>query len=211
VASFCAKCGSALSPNEQLCSSCGAAASTGGAVAAFVPPAAAPPQSGGSALKIILIIVAVVVGLGIIGIGTIGFIGYRIAKNMHVDPSGKMTMSIPGGTVTTTPSDNLTTSDLGVDVYPGAQSIHGGMKMEMPTASMATGVFLTSDSLSQVLDFYKNKLGGAVSVIQKSDRAVVSLNVDQHESIIVTITTSALRDNGKTKITILHRKSTKAF
>lgn len=212
MASFCAKCGAALTTSEQPCPSCGAAEAAPLTAAPFV---AAPPKQGSSTLKIILIIVAVIVGLGILCVGTLGFIAYRVAKNMHVDPSGRTSMTILGSTVTSTPNDNMTASDLGVDLYPGAQSAHGGMKMEMPNASVVTGVFLTSDSTGQVVNFYTDKLragntADAVSVTQKSDHAVVSLHKGQQESIVVTITANGARDNGKTRITIMHMKNNKA-
>ncbi len=66
MASFCAKCGAEVSSDKQVCPSCGAAAS---AQPTAVQPTAAPAKSGGSAVKIILIIVAIVVGLGLLGIG----------------------------------------------------------------------------------------------------------------------------------------------
>lgn len=211
MASFCAKCGSALSPNVQFCPSCGAAAATGGAVAAPAQPIAAQANSGASAVKIILIIVAVVVGLGILGLGAVGFTAWRIAHAFHVSgPGGQVTMSTPGGTFTANSAENFTPSDLGTDIYPGAQSTRGGMRMDLPTGSMVTGVFLTSDSKDKVLAYYKDKFGSAASVFESSDSAVVSLNKGQQESVVVTITAKPSQDDGKTKVVILHTKSTKA-
>lgn len=211
MASFCAKCGSVLPPDDQFCKSCGAPAATGGAVAAPAQPAAAPASSGSSALKIILIIVAVIIGLCILIAGAIGFIGYRIARNIHVDgPGGQVTMSTPGGTITANRAETFTASELGTDLYPGAQSIRGGMRMELPTGSMVTGVFLTSDSKQQVLDFYKGKFGSDASVFEVSGQAVISLNNGQQESVVVTISTNKSQDEGKTRIAIVHTKNTKA-
>jgi len=73
MATFCSKCGAQLSPDTQFCNACGTPAAAPVLVAAAAPPAAAPSQSGGSALKIILIILAVVVGLGILGMGAVGY------------------------------------------------------------------------------------------------------------------------------------------
>ncbi len=216
MASFCAKCGSVLSPNEQFCTSCGAAAATGGAVAApaqptAAQPAAAPVQSGGSAVKIILIIVAVVVGLGILGLGAVGYTVWRVSRAIHVNgPGGQVTLQTPEGKVNLNSSETFSASDLGTDIYPGAQSIRGGMKMDLPTGSMVTGVFLTSDSKNQVLNFYKGKFGGAASSFETADGAVVSLNKNKQESVVVTITAKPSHDDGKTRVTITHTKSTEA-
>lgn len=171
----------------------------------------APAKSGSSALKIILIVVAVVVGLGILGLGMVGYTAYRISRGIHMNgPGGQVTMDTPGGRMTVNPSETFTAADLGTDLYPGAQSTQGGMRMQMPTGSMVTGVFLTSDSKNQVVDFYKDKLGSAASVMESSSGAVISLTKGQQESIVVTVTANPSRDEGKTRVTILHTISTKA-
>jgi hypothetical protein len=210
VASFCAKCGAALSTGEQFCTSCGAPA-VAAVQPAVVQPIGVPAKSGGNALKIILIIVAVVVGLGILGVGMAGYTAYRIARAIHVNgPGGQVTMQTPEGKITANPSETFTASDLGTDLYPGAQSKRGGMRMQLPTGSMVTAVFLTSDSKQQVIDFYKSKLGSAATVMEISDQAMISINKGQQESVVVTITAKPSQDEGKTRITIMHTTSTKA-
>jgi hypothetical protein len=210
VASFCAKCGAALSTGEQFCTSCGAVA-VASAQPSAAQPIGAPAKSGGNAVKIILIIVAVVVGLGILGLGVAGYAVYRVSRAIHVNgPGGQVTMETPEGKITANPSETFTASDLGTDLYPGAQSTRGSMRMQLPTGSMVTAVFLTSDSKQQVIDFYKSKLGSAASVMEISDRAMISINKGQQESVVVTITTNSSQDNGKTRITIMHTTSTKA-
>jgi len=206
VASFCAKCGSVVSPNEFICKSCGAAASPEDAVAVAIPPSAVPGKSGGSTLKIILIVVAVVVGLGILGLGAIGFIGYRIVKGTHVDPSGRVTMNTPAGAFTATPDENIRASDLGVDIYPGSQPGHKGMRMDMPNASGVQLEFLTSDSPEQVLAFYKSKLGSSAVVVTLFGESSARVQISELESVQVKISANSKLDNGKTRITIMHMK-----
>jgi hypothetical protein len=202
MASFCAKCGSALADNEQVCKSCGAAAATQGA---------APAKSGSSAVKIILIIVAIIVGLGILGLGAIGYVGYRISRAVHINgPGGQMSIQTPEGRVNLNATQTYTASELGTDPYPGAQSTPGGMKMDLPTGSMVMGSFLTSDSKEQVVDFYKGKFGSTSSVIDTSDGAILTLPKSKQESVMVTVTANSSRDNGKTRITITHTINTKA-
>ncbi len=210
MANFCAKCGAAFSTGEQFCKTCGNPAV---ATAEPVPaqPVGAPVKSGGNAVKIILIIVAVVVGVAILGFGMAGYTAYRIARSIHVNgPGGQVMMETPAGKMTVNPSETFSASDLGTDLYPGAQSTRGGMRMQMPTGSMVTGVFLTADSKQQVIDFYKGKLGGAAVVMESSEGAVISVNKGQQESIVVTITARPSQDEGKTRVTILHTISTKA-
>jgi hypothetical protein len=201
MASFCPKCGSALPANEQFCKSCGSAAAT---------PAAAPVKSGSSAVKIILIIVAVIVVLFMLVLGIIGYIGYRISRTVHINSAdGQMTLQTPEGKVNLNSSQSFTAAELGTDPYPGAQSTRGGMKMDLPSGSMVTGVYLTSDSKQQVIDFYKAKFGSGAMVMESSDGAVISVNKSQKEAVVVTITADSARDSGKTRVTITHTKDTK--
>lgn len=210
MASFCAKCGSALPAGEQFCTSCGTRAAAA-AQPATDQPTAAPATSGSSALKIILIIVAVIVGLGILGLGAIGYVSYRISRAIHVTgPNGQMTLQTPEGKVNLNPSETFTAADLGTDPYPGAQSTRGGMKMNLPSGSMVIGSFLTSDSKQQVVDFYKAKFGSNTAVMDTADGALITFAKSKQESVMVTITANQSRDNGKTRITITHTINTKA-
>jgi hypothetical protein len=206
VVSSCAKCGTALSPNDLICKSCGTAAVAGDAVAVFIPPTEASDKSGISTLKIILIIIGVIVGLGILGLGAIGFIGYRMVKNTHVDPNGRITMNTPVGTMSATPDDSISESDLGVDIYPGAQSTHKGMRMDFPGNSAMRLEFLTSDSPAQVLSFYKSKLGSTAVATSFLGQSTIHLRISKQESVEVKITTYAKKDNGMTRISISRMK-----
>ena len=209
LASFCANCGAALSPGNQACAACGAPAA-GVPFAAPVLTATPAASTGGSALKIVLIIVAIVVGLGILGMGAAGFAVWRISRAIHVNGhNGQMTMQTPGGTITADSSQSFTASELGTDVYPGAQSVHGGMRMNLPTGSMVTGGFVTSDSKEQVLDYYKSKLGSGASTYDSGDSAMVTLGRGEQETIMVTISARASQEDGKTRIAIVHTKANK--
>jgi hypothetical protein len=208
VASFCTKCGAQVPSDKQFCASCGAAAP---AQTSAVQPTAAPAKSGGSAVKIILIIVAVIVGLGLIGVGVAGYTVYRVSRAIHGNgTTNTMTITTPEGKVNLNTNETYSASDLGTDIYPGAQSIHGGMRMELPTGSMVTGVFVTSDSKDQVVAFYKTKFGSGASTFDTSDGAILTLPKGQQESVMVTITAKPSQNNGKTKVVIVHTKNNKA-
>jgi hypothetical protein len=216
MASFCTKCGAALSSDTQFCTSCGAPVSAGAGgsmspqVLAYPPPAAAPPTSGGSAVKIILIVVAVVVGLGMLGSAIFGFTVWRVARSIHVEgPNGQVSINTPGGTISANEAKTYSASELGTDVYPGAQSTRGSMKMELPTGSMVTGVFITSDSKDQVVEYYRSKFGSGASVYDSTNSALLTLNKGSQESVMVTVAANSSQDGGKTRISIVHTKGNK--
>src|SRR5579859_7473923 len=102
---FCNTCGATLNPGTKFCNKCGAAIAPGAETPAVAPtapvPAPAPvPTGGGSALKVILIVVVIIVGIGILGIATVGIIGYRIAKNSRVNQNGDhVKLETPFGSV----------------------------------------------------------------------------------------------------------------
>jgi zinc ribbon protein len=181
-------------------------AATGGYVQS--PAAPVMKSSGGSALKIILIIFAILVGLGILGAGAVGFMVWRVAHAFHVNGhNGQVTLNTPSGSVTASNASNFTSDELGTDVYPGAQPTQGGMRMNLPTGSVVSGVFVTSDSKDQVLAFYKSKLGSEASVFDAANSAMISLRKGSHENIMVSISSQQSQNDSKTKISIVHTKN----
>ena len=138
--------------------------------------------------------------------GLLGQIEYKRVDHFE-SPSGQFTVHTPGGTVTTNTTGSYSASDLGTDIYPGAQSAPGGMRMDVPTGSMVSGVFLTSDSKDMVVSFYKGKLGADASVFDTADGAVLTLSKGQQESVVVTVTAKPSENDGKTKIAIMHTRS----
>jgi hypothetical protein len=225
LASFCTKCGAAVSTETQFCTSCGAPTASAAVnpaanpppyppaypPAAYPPPASAPPSSGSSAIKIILIVVAVFVGLGILGVCIFSFTVWRFARAVHLDgPNGQVTVNTPGGAITANQTQTFTAAELGTDIYPGASSGHGSMKMDLPTGSMVTGVFVTPDSKDQVVSFYRSKFGSEASVYDTATGALLTLNRGQQESVMVTVAGNSSQDGGKTRISIVHTKSNKS-
>jgi len=227
VAGFCSKCGAPLAPGTQFCPACGTpvaaapaaapapgpafSSTAGGPVAApFMPVApqpVAPPQQGSSAVKIVLIVVAVIVGLGILAAGAFGFFVWRVAHSIHVSGNrSEVSINTPGGRIHANSTENFTASDLGVDPYPGAEPTKGGMRMSLPSGSMISAAYLTSDSSDQVLNFYKSRLSGNVSTFNTVNGAVITWNKDRDESVVVTITSNASEFDGKTQIHIVHTK-----
>jgi hypothetical protein len=211
VATFCTKCGAALTPGVQFCTSCGApvaAASPATPPPAYgqpvAVPAGAPSASGTNAVKIILIIAGVLAGLVILSIIVFMFAMSRV---FHVNHRGDgVTISTPDGTITTGNSSSASEGDLGVPIYPGAARREGGMTINGPNGSMVTAVYSTSDSVGKVVDFYKDKLGGNASVIETGTGAVISAGTNNKDAMIITVGADN-SGGGGTKIAIVRTKS----
>ncbi|MGA2850231.1 MAG: zinc ribbon domain-containing protein [Terracidiphilus sp.] len=232
MAVYCGKCGAEVPSDKQFCANCGTPLAAAAVPPAYAPPTyapvptsvpppgypqqsypgavAPPPAKSGGALKIILIVVAVVVGLGILGVGAVGFTVWRVAHAIHASGSGSdFSVDTPGGKITANSTEHYSASDLGTDIYPGAQPGKGSMRMSLPTGSVITAIYTTTDSKDQVVSFYKSRLGGESSVYDNANSAVLSLQKGQKETIMVTVSQNEAQDEGKTKIAIMHTKSTR--
>lgn len=202
---FCNACGATLDGGAKFCTKCGATQPLGRASAA-VSPSSAPaattlataPKSN-NALKVILIVVAVIVGLGILGVAAVSFIGYRIATHTRVrNQDGNVRVETPFGTVQSSTDPDEAARNLGIELYPGATVVKGtSSNMNMGSMHTAAAEFESSDPANSVAEFYKSKVPGA---------NVVSSNAD-HYSIISTdkknmLTISIEPRDGKTRIHI---------
>src|ERR1700678_3289330 len=188
-------------------------------MAADYPPAAgyppAQPAKSGGALKIILIIVAVVVGLGLIAAGVVGdgvwSVAHTVSGVVHTDNKGNGTVSILGNTISAGKDVNVSAGDLGVPIYPGASRGEGGMKMSLPTGTVNMVVFVTDDPVSDVVAFYKGKLGENESDMETNSGSVLSSSkqgANGKDSTIITVAPGEGNTSGKTKIGITHTVST---
>jgi hypothetical protein len=202
--------------------SMGSAQPAGGAVPPFQPvapayqpvnapgqtfPTLTPPpvqQGGNKAVKIILIVVGVFVVLILLVVGAVGYIGYRMAHSLHQAANGAMTVDTPGGVVSMNDSVKFTAADLGVDIYPGATQDRGSMRMTLPSGPVVAANYLTSDSVSQVVAFYKDKLGSGATSMQFGSTAMLTKTDGGHDSVTITITQKSGHDDGKTQIHIQH-------
>jgi hypothetical protein len=227
MAGFCTKCGAPLASSTGFCSACGTPIGTDvvpSAAAAAPPPAgypaagAAPPvaypaayppptKSSGGALKVILIIVAVVVVLGALGVAAIGFTAWRVAKSVKVNAGDSgVSVSVPGGGTFSAGDNAGNDADLGVPIYPGAEREKGGVQMRSASASMVMAHFSTSDSISQVSDFYKGKIGDSAQVVSSNEGTVITSGADSPDKITITVAPGNGDDKGKTTILILRAK-----
>jgi len=169
-----------------------------------VPPP--PTTSGNTVLKIVLIVIAVFVLLGVVVAGVIGVSVYKIAKGAHKDSNGNVSISTPGGTITTGQSANVSAADLGIDLYPGATTSEGSMNMKTPNGSMVTAVYLSPDPADKIVTFYKEKLGDQTSIVQTSNGTVLSAGEKDRNNVVITITP----EGTSSKIAIVHVTNTKS-
>jgi hypothetical protein len=197
---FCNSCGTSLTPGTRFCGKCGAAVLVSSAVAAGTPPAAAPStvpapvpatnaKQGGGALKVILIVVGVFVLLGILGVASVGFVAWRVARHSHVrQEGGNVKVETPFGSVETTQDPAVAARDLGVDLYPGAEVMKdGSSSATFGGVHSATVSAESSDSVDKVASFYKAKFpnamvsstdAGRCTIISNSQKGMVTVNIE---------------------------------
>ncbi|MFZ0859451.1 MAG: zinc ribbon domain-containing protein [Candidatus Sulfotelmatobacter sp.] len=206
---FCNSCGATLNPGTKFCNKCGAAVAVGASspgVTSTAPPPAPAPTGGGSALKVILIVVAVIVGIGILGIATVGIIGYRIAKSSHVSQNGDhVKVETPFGSVETSKDPDQAAKDLGVDLYPGAQvQRNGASSAAFGGIRTVTAMFETSDAPDKVCSFYKSRFPGAMVTTSDQNHCTI---VSNNQKNMITINIQASGNNTKLQITNVSKKS----
>lgn len=139
-------------------------------------------------------------------VGILGYIGYRVAHAVHEAAHGG-NITIPGangGSFSVNSSKTYSASELGTDIYPGATAAKGGMKMDLPTGSMVTGIFVTSDTKDQVVSYYKDKFGAASGMMESEEAAILTYKKSDKEQVMVTVSNKANENDGKTKIVIMH-------
>ena len=196
---FCNSCGATLDTGAKFCNKCGT--TQPGAAAASVTPVLTPasPQKSSSALKIILIVVAAIIVLGILGIGAVSFIGYRIAKRSRIhNENGNVRVETPFGTMDTSTDPDEAARNLGIDLYPGAEVVKGTTSnMTMGAMHTATADFETGDPVSAVDEFYKSRLPNANVVSTSGDRYAI-ISTDKKNMLTINIEPK----DGKTRIHI---------
>jgi hypothetical protein len=194
---FCNSCGTQLDASAKFCTKCGATVPVSGfhtpasatPVTSAAPPAA--PQGGG-ALKVILIVVAVVIGLGILGAATAGFMAWRFAHNVRVkSDQNNVKVETPFGTVESTTDASEAARNLGVDVYPGARAIQSSAaNVSMGGMHTVASEFETDDTPDKVADFYNKKFPNAAmsttsgdhhSIVSMGDKGMITISIEPED------------------------------
>jgi flagellar basal body-associated protein FliL len=167
------------------------------AIPATVPSAPAASPQGSGALKIILIVVAVIVALGILGIGTLTFVVRRIARNSHIEKrDGNVRVETPFGTVQSTNNPDEASRNLGIDLYPGARVLKGNTAT-IGGMHTVEAEFESDDSAEKVMAFYASKYPNA-NVTTKEQNRYTIVSTDKKNLITIKIEP----EDGKTRITI---------
>jgi len=176
------------------------------------PPAPAPAKSGGGVMKIILIILGIIAFLVLLVVCLLAYACHKVKQSFHVDSkTGETSVSVPGMSMNADAGMKFTSSDLGTDIYPGAEpSKSGNLRMNIAGSSVVTATFLTTDSKEKVVDFYKDKLGSDASTMDFGANAILSVKKGDHENVQITISQEANQFDGKTQIHISHTKDSQA-
>jgi len=224
MAKFCTSCGSPLEETSKFCMRCGTpvgapsgpaeapggpasapppVAPAAGAVAAGAPPAA---KAGSPVLKIVLVVVGIFVLIGVAGLVTCGYFVYKAKQKFGgmVEPA-RTTSSERG-----TPEVHLEKGGAGseaeaaatVDVppYPDSTATEGGGQFSFGgKAGISSQEYETSDSVEQVLAFYKEKFGSKIHIQESEGKAIFTLAT---KGALNTVTITRDADAEKTKITI---------
>ena len=172
-------------------------------------PPVPPATGGGSAVKIILIVVAVIIFIGILGIASIGFFAYRVAKNAKVHQEGDhVKVETPFGTISA--NDPVQAAkDLGVDIYPGAEiQKNGASSMTFGSIHTVTAQFESSDPIDKVCDFYKSKFPNAGTTSSDKNHCTIVANDQKNDQKnMVTINVEPIGDHSKFQITHVTKKA----
>jgi|ERR1700751_5306219 hypothetical protein len=203
---FCNSCGAQLAEGTKFCGKCGAGITGAPATPQAIAPGPPPSTGSSSALKIVLVIVGVIVLIGVLGVATIGIIGYRIAKSARVSQKGdNVKVETPFGNVETSSDPEQTAKELGVEIYPGAEvQKTGTASVTFGSLHTVTANFESSDSVDKICDFYRSKFPNAT--VQSSDQTHCTL-VSGEKGNSTTITVQSSGDGSKFTIVALTKKS----
>jgi zinc ribbon protein len=217
MARFCTKCGSPLGEGLRFCSSCGTPVAEApspaaappqpsptplapappppvSAPAGAAPAAAAPAKQGSSALKIVLIVVLVFFLIIAAGIGACVYMAYRIKNRVQGEMQQIHATVQTGGKTGAAATINT-------PPYPGSTAVNSGFSVGGAQGGLSGQEFETTDSVDQVVAFYKDKLGPKASVNESNGKTTLTLFTNNGiDSVVVSREESA----GKTRIDIGH-------
>jgi hypothetical protein len=216
MAKFCTSCGSPVEESLKFCPKCGAQVGAPAAPAPAAPavaptagaaaPGAPAAKAGSPILKIVLIVVGIVVLIGVAGMVTCGYFAYKAKQRLTGMVETAKTMSGREGTPEISlekggegsEAEAAATAD--VPPYPGSTATEGGGQFSFGgKGGISSQEYETSDTIEQVLAFYKDKLGSKIRV-QESEGKAMFTYTSKNGLTTVTITRDAEAE--KTKITI---------
>ena len=187
---FCNSCGATLEPGAKFCPKCGTTIPMAGAISATVPSAPGTRPPGSSAIKIVLMVVAVIVVLGMVGIGTLVFVVRRVAHNSHAgNKDDNVRVETTFGAVQSTNDPAEASRNLGIDLYPGARVLKGN-SATIGGMHTVEAEFESDDSAEKVMDFYSSRLPHAnvtskdrnhYTIVSTSNNNLITIKIDPEE------------------------------
>jgi hypothetical protein len=121
---------------------------------------------------------------------------------------GYRALHMPGNSFSLGKGADVSDSDLGVSIYPGAvKNANGGMKMNLGGNLVVREMFTTTDPASDVVSYYEGKLGADASKMQIGPVTTLSSSTDDDsgkDSEVITVTAG-----GPTQIVIQHTRTNK--
>ena len=173
-----------------------------------VPPA--PPRTGSHVVLIVLLVLALVVLVSVVTVWTgMRFLSRTVKVHMDESAAGRKEMSIKTPVGSLEIHSEVTESQLGLPIYPGATrtknqdsaTVNLGLPGEQKVRIVAAK-FDTPDTTEKVRDFYKNRLGSDVTSFKEKDaegKTVFEIKHDHQEKIVSIEST----DSG-TRIALVH-------
>jgi hypothetical protein len=138
-----------------------------------------------------LIVGAVILAIGILGIGTLTFVVRRIANRHRIDNNdGNVRVVTPFGAVQSSDDPVEASRNLGIDIYPGARVLTGNSAIvgKMHTVEAE---FESDDSAQKVMAFYTSKLPRAnvttkdqdhYTIVSTDKKNLVTINIEPQAS-----------------------------
>jgi hypothetical protein len=183
---FCNSCGATLEVGARSCAKCGTAIPLAAAIPPVVPAAPTVSPQGSGTLKIILIVGAVILALGILGIGTLTFVVRRIAHHHRIDNNdGNVRVETPFGAVQSSNNLDEASRNLGIDLYPGARVLTGN-SATIGGIRTVEAEFESDDSAKKIMAFYTAKLPSA-NVTTKDRNHYTIVSTDKKNLITINI------------------------
>ena len=177
------------------------------APAPAVPAVAAAPKKSSPFVKILLVVVGLFVFVVVASMGTCIYIGYRAKQKITAmaDQAKKEGYSLetPQGRLGESGPSSQTASAATQDVppYPGSTPTETGGGLTFGNqGGVSSQEYETSDSVDQVLSFYKEKYGSEIVAVESEGNAKFTYRT---ETGVTTVTITHDEDSGTTKIALV--------
>jgi hypothetical protein len=154
----------------------------------------------------VLAVVGILVLVGVIGMVTLGYLAYKAKQKLTGVVETAKTMTSRRGTPEISlekggeGSEAATAATAEVPPYPGSTATEGGGELSFGgQGGISSQEYETSDTVEQVVAFYRDKLGSKIRVQESEGNAMFTLTSKKG---LTTVTITRDPEAEKTKITI---------